>query len=261
MPTEPPFFSIVVTTRNPGERLREALESVWAQTDVTLEIIVIDAASTDGTPRTLQEVSDRLGSWISEPDGGVYEAMNKGVRRARGQWLLFLGSDDRLVGDHLLSQVRAWAQKTEAGVMVGEAAFDDGRIYRMSSRVRAALRNFAHHQATFYRKAIFDENSGFDETFRIMGDYELNLRLWKSHVRFKPIPLRISACESGGLSDAGAWIGYREEMRVRHRYYPLWRCLLPDAISVARFARKSILRRFKGRRRPSRSPDSHGFIA
>ncbi len=203
---------------------------------------MIDGGSTDGTREWLETQRTRLAAVVSEPDAGVYDAMNKGVALARGEWVLFLGADDRLVGDLVLSEAVNWMRKTEAGVAAGEAAYDDGRIYKLRSRVNPLARNFVHHQAAFYRRTLFAENGAFDLSFAIMADYEFNLRLWKSHVRFKPIPLRIAACGVGGLSDRGGWRGYREEIAVRHRYFSFARCLFWDALSVARYLRKKIVR-------------------
>ena len=93
----------------------------------------------------------------------------------------------------------------------GEAAYDDGRIYRLATRPRPIARNFVHHQATLYRRTVFQEHGGFDATLRIMADYDFNLRLWKSRVRFRSLALRLAICGTGGLSDRGGWLGYREE--------------------------------------------------
>ncbi len=208
------------------------------------DLVVIDGGSTDGTAEWLAARRDRLGTLVSEPDGGVYAAMNKGVAAARGDWVLFLGADDRLVGDMVLSEAMNWLKKTEAGVAAGEAAYDDGRLYKLSAHVNPLARNFVHHQAAFYRRSLFEENGGFDPALTIMADYDFNLRLWKNRVRFKPLPLRIAACGVRGLSDAGRWRGYREEITVRHRYFASWRCWLWDALSVARYFRKKTLRSF-----------------
>lgn len=237
-----PTLSVVIACLNPGARLPAALASVWAQLHVAPEIIVIDGGSTDGTREWLESQRGRLAAVVSGPDAGVYDAMNKGVALATGEWVFFLGADDRLVGDMIASEVLGWACKTEGGVMVGEAAFDDGRIYKMRSRVNPLARNFVHHQATFYRRSLFIENGPFDASLAIMADYEFNLRLWKNRVRFKPIPLRIAACGVAGLSDSGRWRGYREEITVRHRYFPPIRCLFWDALSVVRYLRKKIVR-------------------
>ncbi len=242
--TAAPPLSIILVCKNPGPRLHAALASVWEQLHVHPEIIVIDGASTDGSREWLTSQRTRLATLISEPDAGLYHAMNRGVALATGEWLLFLGADDRLVGDMVLSESLNWMNKTEAGVAVGEIAYHDGRIYRLRSDVNPCARNFVHHQGTFYRRSLFAENDAFDTSLAVMADYEFNVRLWKNRVRFKPIPLRIAACGTGGVSDAGHWPGYREEITVRHRYFSFGRCLLWDALTVVRYVRKKIARSF-----------------
>jgi putative colanic acid biosynthesis glycosyltransferase len=237
-----PTLSVIVACKNPGSRLSHALASVWEQRHIQPELIVIDGGSTDGTREWLEAQRSRIAALVSEPDGGVYDAMNKGVALARSDWIYFLGADDRLGGDMILSEVMNWTRKTEAGVVAGEVAFDDGRIYKLQSRVNAIARNFVHHQAAFYRRTLFEENGNFDASLAVMADYEFNVRLWKSRVRFKPIPLRIAACGVGGISDRGDWRGYREEITVRHRYFSLARALPWDALSFVRYLRKKMVR-------------------
>lgn len=237
-----PLLSIIVVCRNPGPVLPAALASVWAQTAVTFEVIVIDGGSADGTPAWLETQRSRLDAYLSEPDGGIYDAMNKGVALARGEWILFLGADDRFAADGVLAEAGRWLARTDAGVAAGEIAYTDGRVYRMRSRVNPLARNFVHHQGAFYRRQLFAEQGAFDPSLAVMADYEMNLRLWKSRVAFKPIPLRIAVCGAGGLSDGGAWRVYREEIAVRHRYYSPLRCLGWDALSLVRFFRKKAVR-------------------
>jgi glycosyltransferase involved in cell wall biosynthesis len=237
-----PILSVIVVCKNPGPRLATALASVWEQREIEPELIVIDGASTDGTAAWLAARRDRCATLVSEPDGGVYDAMNKGLAHAHGEWVYFLGADDRVAGDTVLSEVIHWTRKSEAGVVAGEAAYDDGRIYKLRSGVNPIARNFVHHQAAFYRRGLFEENGGFDTSLAIMADYEFNVRLWKGRVRFKPIPLRVAACGVGGLSDSGGWRVYREEIAVRHRYFSPARCLLWDGLTLARYVRKRLLR-------------------
>ena len=237
-----PALSVILVCKNPGPRLQAALASVWAQLHIHPEIIVIDGGSTDGSREWLTAQRARLTTLVSEPDAGLYPAMNQGIALATGAWILFLGADDRLVGDMVLSEALNWMNKTEAGVAAGEVAYDDGRIYKLRSNVNPCARNFIHHQGTFYRRSLFAENDAFDTSLAVMADYEFNVRLWKNRVRFKPIPLRIAACGTGGLSDSGRWRGYREEIAVRHRYFSFGRCLVWDALSVVRYVRKKIVR-------------------
>ena len=244
-----PVISVVVACRNPGPRLAAALASVWEQTGAAGELIVIDGASVDGTREWLAARADRLGAWASEPDRGAYAAMNKGVQLARGEWLLFLGADDFLAGPEVFGAVTPHLDAAVGDVFVGEAAYDDGRIYRLDRRLRPAARNFAHHQAAFFSRDCF-VRGGYDESLRMQADYDFNLRLWRAGRRFRPLPVRVALCASGGLSDAGRWVNYREEIAVRHRHLPAWRCWPWDAGSVVRYLRKRVVIPF-ARRTPS----------
>ncbi|HET7535425.1 MAG TPA: glycosyltransferase family 2 protein [Candidatus Didemnitutus sp.] len=244
-----PLISIVVVCRNPGPQLRDALASVWAQRGVECELVVVDGGSTDGTVEWLGGTRSQMAACLTEPDVGVYDAMNKGVLLARGQWVLFLGADDRLAQDDVLARAAATLAGTKAGVLVGEAAYDDGRVYRFAGVNNAVRRNFVHHQAAFYRRTLFADHQGFDRDLRVMGDYDFNLRLVQRGVAFTGLAFRVAVCGSGGLSDAGAWAGYREEIAVRHRYFPASVCWLWDLGSAVRYLRKRILRR-PARHRP-----------
>jgi glycosyltransferase involved in cell wall biosynthesis len=237
-----PIISVIVVCRNPGDRLPAALASVWAQQGPAVELVVIDGASTDGSREWLETQRARIGVLVSEPDGGIYDAMNKGVARATGEWILFLGADDRLADPAALVRLLPTLAMSDAGVITGEARFDDGRRYPAAPVTAAIRRNFLHHQATFYRRRLFAAGGGFDTTLRLMADYDFNLRLLHGGVQFEIVTGLLAECASGGASDAGTWLGYREEMTVRHRYFPAWRCWPWDAGSVLRFLRKRLLR-------------------
>ncbi len=238
-----PTLSVILVCKNPGRRLPAALASVWNQRNASAELIVVDGGSTDGTHAWLESHRTQIATLIAEPDRGVYDAMNKGVAAARGEWVLFLGADDRLAGEDVLAEAAGWLRQTEAGVLGGEAAFADGRIYRFRRETNPVARNFIHHQAAFYRRGLFAEHGVFDPALAVMGDYDFNARLLARGVRFQPIPLRVATCGAGGLSDRGGWRGYREEITVRHRHFPALRCLIWDLGSVARWVRKKFVRR------------------
>lgn len=240
-----PLLSIILVCRNPGPRLREAIASVRTQRAADYEIVVIDGASSDGSREWLEAERPHFGILISEPDRGLYDAMNKGVAAARGDWVLFLGADDRLAGDDVLATIGRHLQDQPVDVLSGTARFDDGRIYA-ASPATALRRNFVHHQATYYRRELFQRHGPFDLTLRIQADYDFNLRLLHAGVAFTPLPLLVAECASGGLSDAGHWANYREEITVRHRHFAAWRCWLWDAVAILRWLRKQSIR-------PSRS--------
>jgi glycosyltransferase involved in cell wall biosynthesis len=241
--TVPVIVSVILVCKNPGPRVQTAVHSVRTQPGVKIDLIVIDAASTDGTREWLESQRAHLAKFVSEPDRGLYEAMNKGVAAARTEWVLFLGADDRLEAGAITAALPVLNQ-TSADIVVGEAVYDDGRSYRLAPHPRVLARNFVHHQATFYRRRLFEAHGGFDPALTVMGDYDFNLRLWQKPHRFEAITPRIAQCGGGGLSDAGRWRGYAEEIRVRHRHFAAWRCWWWDAGSVARFLRKKIVRSF-----------------
>lgn len=238
-----PLISVIVVCKNPGLRLQTALGSVHDQRNASVETVVIDGASTDGTREWLAAEAGGDVCFLSAPDSGVYEAMNKGIAIARGTWVLFLGADDRLAGTWVLASATLQLRETPAEVVVGEARFDDGRRYPFVEVGTAARRNFVHHQAAFYRREALLRHRGFDAGLRVMADYDLNIRLLAAGDRFEPMALHVADCGSGGLSDAGSWLGYREEIAVRHRHFSAARCWFWDLGSVARWLRKQWVRR------------------
>lgn len=241
----PPLFSVVIVCRNPGTQLADAVSSVQRQTGALHELVVIDGASTDGSADWLRTRRDTIATLLSEPDGGVYEAMNKGIAAARGDWIIFLGADDRFASDTVLHTAASIIRSENRVVFVGEARFSDGRLYRLENPRHAVRRNFVHHQAAFYPRRVFAEHGGFDVSLRLQSDYDFNLRLLRNGTRFAPIPLRIAECRAGGLSDSGRWDNYREEILVRHRHFSLLHSAIWDAGSIVRCGRKKIVQRMK----------------
>jgi putative colanic acid biosynthesis glycosyltransferase len=243
-PLSSPSLSVIVVCKNPGPRLAAALQSVWDQRDAAPELVVVDGGSEDGTREWLERHRERIPVLVTEPDRGVYDAMNKGLAAARGEWVIFLGADDRLASDTVLAEMLATLRQTVGGVVVGEVNYNDGRVYRLAPTPRTRARNFVHHQGAFYRRSLFAEHGPFDATLRVMGDYDFNLRLWQRRVRFQPCPRCVTLCGTHGLSDQGRWTGYREELTVRHRHFAAWQCWVWDALTVLRYGRKKIVRSF-----------------
>ena len=147
-----PTFSVIVVCKNPGARLHATLASIWEQRNATLELIVIDGSSTDGSREWLQTRRAQIAVLVSEPDLGLYDAMNKGVAAAQGEWIVFLGADDRFTDESVLSETERRIRKSDSDAVSGEAVFDDGRNYTLHMPVNPLARNFVHHQETFYRR-------------------------------------------------------------------------------------------------------------
>ncbi|HLE65896.1 MAG TPA: glycosyltransferase family 2 protein [Burkholderiales bacterium] len=182
-----PLVSVIVAVRNGAATLQRCLDSVAAQDLGPRETIVIDGASTDGT-RELLERNLRAGlvsSYLSEPDSGVYSAWNKGIARARGRWISFLGCDDAF---HDPGALRALVQAGEDDAAGARVVY--GRINRVTAAGvlietigvpwadarDAFLGGFnIPHPGTLHHRSIFEQRGIFDESYRIAGDYHLLL--------------------------------------------------------------------------------------
>ena len=174
----PPAVSVVVAVRDAVETLPRCLDSILAQTYPNLEIVVIDGGSTDGTVECLERYSELLAYWLSESDFGVYSAWNKALSHLKGDWVCFLGADDRFAGATALSDLaRHLAPRPERVVyglthVVNDAGCRVGTMGKPWPETRAELpeRMSLPNPSTFYHRTLFEKHGRFDESFRIAGD-------------------------------------------------------------------------------------------
>ena len=111
-------FSVVTVSFNCAGLIAKTIESVLRQDYASLEYIVIDGGSTDGTAEIIREYQDRLAYWCSEPDGGIYQGMNKGIQQAQGDWIIFMNAGDTFADDHVLTQIASYADKVKGMLSV-----------------------------------------------------------------------------------------------------------------------------------------------
>lgn len=227
-----PSLSVIVINARRDAHLPACLEGLRAQRSVALELLLADCGGDDASPDRLERHRATVDHLITGA-ASTAEAANRALASARGEWALMLRPDDRLVGDLVLSECLNWMRTTEAGVVAGEVACNDGRILKLRSQPNAIGGEFLPDSGTFYRRTLFDEHDRFDTSLQYMARYDLHLRLWKGRVRFKPIPLRVVATEGRGLPP---WSAAREEIRVRHRYFGRARSLRSDLVTLLRRA-------------------------
>ena len=196
-----PLFSIIIPTFNAGEALRHSLDSVLAQTGADYEILVVDGASTDETIALLSSHGDGV-AWSSEPDNGVYDAMNKGIARATGEWLYFLGAGDLLRPDVLRAIAPRARQLNGAALIYGDVWLCDQDQRFGGAFPPARLRSWnPSHQAIFYQRAVFEKLGVYDLQYRTAADYAFNLACWGDDEIVKQyVPLVIADYAGGGLS-------------------------------------------------------------
>lgn len=183
-----PEVSVIIGVKNGAATLQRCLDSIAAQTVAARETLVIDSASTDGT-RELLEANAREGKvtrFVSESDGGLYEAWNKGVRLSRGEWICFLGCDDAFHDAaalrHLLEAGRAARGRT--GIVYGlvNRVTPKGVIAEVwgepwpQAKAGSLAGFMIPHPGSLHHRSVFEARGLFDESFRVAGDYELVLR-------------------------------------------------------------------------------------
>ena len=225
-PAAAPTFSIVTICLNEAETLRATCDSIVLQPAELFEWIVIDGGSTDGTLDILATYRDHMDTLVSEPDAGSYNAMNKGVARARGEYLVFMNGGDRFVDGGAL---RSAASALTADVVVGDVMLGDGGdTMRYPDRLPPGflLKRMLPHQASFIRRKTFLHCGGYDESYRIAGDFELFVRLFQNcNASYGHVPAVIAVFASGGISQSPAHRARRkrENHCIRWRYFPTYR--------------------------------------
>lgn len=240
-PTNPrPFFTIITVVRDARRHVEGCIESVVRQTCRDYEYLVIDGGSSDGTLEVLRARQVQITRWISEPDSGVYDAMNKGMSMATGLWLYFLGADDRLASPDILERIRTHADPKWA-LVFGNVRYTSGELFRSRFSGAMRLHNTLHHQSAFYNRAFLLDRR-YDVGLRVASDYDLNLALFRSNAPAKYVDETIALCTDQGLSRTLFWVAFLETNRVRARYlHSIWRVPL-TALFAARFIAWLLLR-------------------
>lgn len=201
-------ISVITVVFNDAAHIRKTMESFFSQTWEEKEYIVIDGGSTDGTADIIREYSDRLFFWCSEPDGGIYDAMNKGIDHCTGDWINVLNSGDVFVDEHVLEHCMELSQEMEADVLYGNSR----EIYKEKSRHIEAYADPSimdlvpayRHGSSLVRAKVHRTNK-FDLSKRNqLGyalDWELIHRLYKQGFRFYKLNLEIQSFQKEGISN------------------------------------------------------------
>jgi glycosyltransferase involved in cell wall biosynthesis len=205
--------SIVTVSFNSAATVVDTLRSVAAQTWPEVEHIVIDGASTDGTIEIVKRNGPHVARLVSEPDAGIYEAMNKGVKAATGDLIGFLNADDYYADVGVLQRVVSAVDADNLDAVFGDIAFVSEqpperviRRYR-SNRFRPerlAWGWMPAHPGLFVRRAIFDRVGGFSTSYRIAGDFEWIARaFYRANLRYRHLPSVLVHMRTGGISTGG----------------------------------------------------------
>lgn len=208
--------SVITATWNSGATLRDTLESVLRQTYPDIEHIIVDGGSTDNTMALIKEYEPRYNGrlrYIYEPDKGIYDAMNKGIRMATGNVVGLLNSDDFYTSDDVLATVAATLKNDSLDAVYGDIHFvNDGDLkkcvrYYSSRPFRRWWMRFGFmpaHPSFYCRREVYMKYGTFDISYKVAADFECLLRLIFIHrIKIKYLPLDFVTMRTGGASTSG----------------------------------------------------------
>ncbi len=213
-------ISIITVSYNSVEYIETAIQSVLSQRYINFEYIIIDGGSTDGTVDIIKKYADSLAYWVSEPDSGIYDAMNKGISRATGDVIGMINSDDYYFPDALETVAKAFKHKD-----LNQYIFWGDVEYELLGRIKGwrpknlKCGAFAPHPSMFCPKMIYDRIGLYDTSFRLLGDYDFMYRAIHKY-QLKPlyIPELIAFFREGGLACNNIIACLRDELKVKLRY-------------------------------------------
>lgn len=240
-------LSIITINRNNAEGLRKTLDSVGAQSCTQFEHIIIDGASHDGSVEVIKNYVETLSTalvrWVSEPDKGIYNAMNKGIRMAEGDYIQILNSGDMLYDDHVVEKMRAELDRlnTQADKEGGESVgilygnmlkkdFSTGKLIGKSGYAEYSLSQFywstLNHDCAYIRRDLFDRYGLYDEGLKIVSDWKWYLQtIGLGDVKPVYVDIDVTIFDAGGISETNLKLRNEERRKVLEEVMPpavLW---------------------------------------
>ena len=202
-------ISIITITYNSAATLQHALDSVLSQTYPDIEHVLVDGASRDGTRELIEKYAREHANvrWVSEKDGGIYNAINKGIRMATGDIIGFLHSDDQLYSADSIEQVAEAFESSHVDVVYGDLQYcKGGRVVRRWKSNAFSPRSLKFgwmppHPTVYVRREVYQQVGEYDEWFSIAADYDMMLRIFKTGYKTHYIPSVLVSMETGGASN------------------------------------------------------------
>jgi glycosyltransferase involved in cell wall biosynthesis len=196
-------FSIITINRNNSKGLERTIESIVNQSFREYEHIIIDGDSSDESVKIVKKYNDKISYWVSEPDKGVYNAMNKGIKRATGEYCLFLNSGDCFFNNEVLND--AFNSNFSEDIVYGSIVMSNGDRFEYSNENEISFRYFITctlpHSCTFIKTVLFEKIGYFNENLKIVSDWEFFLlAICKYNVQIKKIALVIAVFDLNGIS-------------------------------------------------------------
>lgn len=193
-------LSIITVSYNCADSIEQTIRSVVEQDYPYVEYIVIDGGSTDGTKEIIEKYADKLSYWVSEPDEGIYNAMNKALMHVTGDYVNFQGGDDYLYDKHVLSCVAECAMQSAADIYIGNSDYGGVLKNTCPDDFEDLLLNVTNHQAVFSKSDLFKRLGGFDEKIVYLADYDWTVRVCSTGATIEHIDIPVCYYAVDGFS-------------------------------------------------------------
>jgi glycosyltransferase involved in cell wall biosynthesis len=225
-------LSIITVNYNNADGLSKTIKSILNQSFKGFEYIIIDGGSTDNSLEIIKTHKEHITHWVSEPDKGVYNAMNKGLRVATGEYVLFMNSGDYLYSSKVLEQALKNIS-TNDDLIYGDVVLINNELNTERVQVHPKTPSFSYfykqticQQACFIKRDLFDRIFYFNEDYKISADWEfLIYAIYIEKVNFKKIDVIISVYDMGGISSTSKYrpIASKEREKTMDKYFPLFK--------------------------------------
>jgi len=214
-------ISIITVVYNDEKHIGHTIESVINQTFPNIEYLIIDGGSNDATVEVINTYKSKIQVVVSEPDKGIYDAMNKGIALSSGDWLLFINSGDYIKTNHSIEQIHPYLSNPGgAEIIYGDVSIfseEFNVMHDLKARDISVITNntVMSHQACFIKRDLIANNK-YDLRYKIAADYHFVLKCFLAGVKIMQLPETISVISSGGISDANRLRAFKEFLKIRN---------------------------------------------
>jgi glycosyltransferase involved in cell wall biosynthesis len=215
--------SVITVVLNDAQGIEKTTSGVLSQDYEPVELIIVDGGSTDGTWDIIKKNGDKIKWWVSKPDKGIYDAMNKGLEQAGGEWVIFLNSGDTFYETDTLSKIFAKPVPEDTGIIYGDYVADYGsyKVYRKSGKEADLWKGmiFCHQSIIIHTRLIKDR--GYDLQYLLAADYDMICRLFSDGWKFLYFPRPVAICNASGRSNQFMVKACAEHYNIIRKYRKL----------------------------------------
>lgn len=214
------LISIITIVRNGVNEIEETIKSVLSQKNVNLEYIIIDGKSTDGTLEIIEKYKDNITIVVSEPDHGIYDAINKGIKLATGELIGLIHCGDYYESDAIQTALTGFLN-SKADIIYGDQNIIEGEIIRIGRSNHEYLKKgmTISHPATFVSHNCYQKNGLYNTKYKIAADYAFFLMLYMQNANFFKIDKVLANFRAGGISGSNFKLSLQENISIRKKHF------------------------------------------